>query len=303
VVELGDGRTTSGEVFDQTVTPTEDRQKIEELRREAAPLAGELARNLYPNSVDCVTVERFRSSGLLDPARMALYPMTPAIFSRYTVQEERDPRGRPVLVIACDGSSSLSDAQMRMTKVLGAAWLLATAQRGITVLSAIYTSDRLRAGVSGPVVKWIYHPRKSIVSGAPDAIRAFAALDDKGRGAQSDALSVSLILDEAGDIARGRMIYLILISDCKWNSSFMESDGGEAEMRHLLESRSDKLGDRLHTTLVALGVEGETGLDDLVNRTICVSNDEMTDHAAVANRIGAYVASCMREWRHGGRGR
>jgi len=55
------------------------------------------------------------------------------------------------------------------------------------------------------------------------------------------------------------------------------------------------LADKLHTTLIAVCVRGETGLETLVDRIITIPHEELTDYVAVASRIGLYVASCMRE--------
>ena len=94
------------------------------------------------------------------------------------------------------------------------------------------------------------------------------------------------------------MTYLILVSDCKWNRSFRSSGGGREEVRALLSSADSEFDGRLHTTLVALGGEENVDIDDLVNHVIPVSNDDVTNPSAVAERISSYVSACMHENRH-----
>jgi hypothetical protein len=92
-----------------------------------------------------------------------------------------DPRGRPVLVIACDGSGSLNDDQMKMLKLLTTGYLESTAKRNIQVLAGLYHSGHIRKGVSGPLVQWIHHPQKTPATSGRDSVRALVSLPDTGR--------------------------------------------------------------------------------------------------------------------------
>ncbi len=76
------------------------------------------------------------------------------------VVEEPDKRGRPVLLIACDGSGSLNRDQMAMLKNMACAWLMATAKSRIEILAALFHSGEYRKNRSGPLVQWMYHPQK-----------------------------------------------------------------------------------------------------------------------------------------------
>jgi hypothetical protein len=91
------------------------------------------------------------------------------------------------------------------------------------------------------------------------------------------------------------MIYLILITDTEWNRSFHTEKNGQEEVRFYFETAYKDLPQKLHTTLVALGVSGETGFEDLLDLVITVSTSELEDYYAVAERIGLHVASCIRE--------
>jgi len=55
---------------------------------------------------------------------------------------------------------------------------------------------------------------------------------------------------------------------------------------------------------VALGVENETGFENLLDKVIKISKKELTDYVAVADRISSFVAGCLKEQRqHSSRNR
>jgi len=201
------------------------------------------------------------------------------------------------LVIACDGSGSLNKDQMAMLKNMACAFLIATAKTLIEVMAAIYHSGGTSGNRYGPFVQWMYHPRKTPATSRKDAARALVSLPDSGTGAQSDALSLAFLLEEARKIARGRTVYLVLITDCAWNQSFRMGMSGQEEVYKYFEWAYDEFGDKLHTTLVALGVENETGFEYLLDKVIKISRQELTDYVAVANRISGFVATCIKEQR------
>ena len=294
-IQLDGGLNAGGEIFDIAEELSEDWPACEKLQEEVGPITEALRRSLYPNIQQVPETERFRTSGSLDPARLPLADFASAIFRRYRIREKADRRGRPVLVIACDGSGSLNRDQMKMVKVLAAGWLNSTVRSDVLVLAGLYHSGRIRPGVNGPLVRWIYHPRKTPATSRGDAMRALVSMPNTGTGVQSDALSLAFIMEEARQLARGNMVYLCLISDTAWNRSFHTERGGEEEVRSYFRMAYEEFPGKLHTTLVALGVSGETGFEEALDAVITVSDKELKDHAAVAEKIGVYVASCMRE--------
>lgn len=285
----------SGEIFDRPIELSDDLHAYEQLLAESRPISEELKRSLYPNLSQIPEIDRFKSSGSLDPARLSIAELSAAVYRRYRIYEKADPRGRPVLVIACDGSGSLNTNQMKMVKILAAAWLNSTVKSDIQILAGLYHSGTIRRGLTGPLVQWIYHPQKTPSFSRKEAARALVALPDSGTGVQSDALSIAFILDEARRVAKGKMVYLILLSDCAWNRSFNTEKSGKDEVHAYFERAYEDFNKKLHVTLVALGVSGKTGFENFLDNVIAVSADELTDFSAVAKKIGVYVASCMRE--------
>jgi hypothetical protein len=296
-VNLGKGNLAAGEIFDRPVELSDDEKAYAELMTNCRPLAEALKKNLYPNVEQIPETERLRTSGSLDANRLAVAEYSQVIFRRYRIREKADPRGKPVVLIACDGSGSLNHKQMHMLKLLAAAWLESTVKSEIQVLAGLYHSGSVRPGVSGAMVQWIYHPQKTPALTRKESSRALVALPSSGTGIQSDALSLAFMLEEARRLARGRMIYLILLSDCAWNSCLGIGKSGQEEVRAFFESVYQEFPGKLNTTLVALGVNRETGFENLLDRVLVVNDAQLTDPVGVAGQIGAYVASCLRERR------
>jgi len=294
-IPLGNGLAGSGEIFDRPIELSDDLPAYENLLEESKSITNALRRSLYPNLEQVPETERFRSSGSLDPGRLAMADISSAVFRRYRIHEKADRRGSPLLLIACDASGSLKENQINMLKILTASWLNSTAKSKVQVMAGLYHSGQIRKGLAGPLVQWIYHPQKTPATNRRDAARALISLPKKGTGVQADALSLTFMLEEAHQVARGRMMYLILITDCKWNRSFRTQKQGGEEVYFCFQKAYDKFSDKLHTTLVALGVLAKTGFEDIVDKVISVSPTQLTDYGTVAGKIGVYVASCMKE--------
>jgi hypothetical protein len=294
-ISLGDNQIASEQIFDRAIELSDDHQLLEELLETSRPIKETLRRSLYPNIEQVPEMQRLRTGGSIDPARLPLADFSSTIYRRYRIVEKADRRGRPVLVIACDGSGSLKPSQMKMLKSLAASWLTSTAKSEVQILAGLYTSGDIRRGLSEPLVQWIYHPKKTPAASQVDAVRALVTLPDNGKGKQSDALSIAFIMEEARRIARGNMIYLILLTDTVWNRSFNTPKTGYEEVSAYFHKAYDEFAGKLHTTLVALGVSKKTGLEDILDAVITVSKEDLNNYSEVAEKIGAYVASCIRE--------
>lgn len=294
-VDLGEDALNEGEIFDKTVEFSENVLETEKLIFKAEPLSELMKRSLYPNIAQIPKTQRIRTSGSLDDNRLSSIFFSDAVYKRYPIKEQADRRGRPLLVIAADGSGSLDINQMEMLKLLTTAWMISTRRSKIQVLAGLYHSGTIRSGVAGPLVQWIHHPVKTAASDVKDTVGAIASLPHSGTGTQSDALSIAFILQEAKRLARGNMIYLILLTDCVWNRSFHSEKSGLEEVHSLLETFYDDFSGKLHTTLVALGSKGETQFEDILDKVICISTEELKSPTQVAKKIGTYVASCIHE--------
>jgi hypothetical protein len=295
-VEFGNEKAFAAEIFDSAIELSDDFEAYSKLMVESQPVIEALQEVLYPNVVEVPEPERFRSNGSLDPARLAISQFHSSVFQRYRIREKGDRRGRPVLLIACDASGSLNTNQMKMAKVLAASWLNASARRNVQILAGFYHSRMIGGNDTGPLVQWAYHPLKTICTSRKDATRAVVSLPASGTGVQSDALSLAFMLQEAQQLAKGRMIYFILITDCLWNRSLDGYQSGEEEVYSFFENLYQDANRRVHTTLVALANPSKK-IEKLLDKVIFVPSDQLTDYARVATKIGTYVASIMSERR------
>jgi hypothetical protein len=284
-------------IHDRPIIPSDSRGRYEALIDEAGETIEALRGMLYPNSTEIPRAELLKTNGAINPARLPLNSISEAIFRRFRIHKPAVPEGASTLVIACDGSGSLNSLQMKMVKILSTAWLVSASGYPMHVLAGIYHSDTIRTGVKAPMIRWIWHPRKTPALSYSDAVRCIAALPDSGTGIQSDALSLAFITDEARRISKNNMIYLIHITDCKWNRSFKESEGGFEEIRSLYKNLLRNNGRKIHTTLIALGINRKIGLEDVLHKVIAVPNDRLRDYCAVAKEIALYAASCIMERR------
>jgi len=295
-----DGNEVGGQIFGRPVELSENMTQIERLRRDAHPITDVLRRNLYPSTSEHPVIERAHTSGQLDPHRLPLAEVSEAVFNRYCVYRKPNPEGRAVLVIAADASASLSERQMRMCKLLTAAWLESAQRSRVQVLAALYHSGAARKEMTGPLVQWVYHPRKTPVMNPREAVRAVASLPDRGTGRQSDALSLAYILDEAVPFFHGGQVYLVLISDVAWNKSF---NGFAAtpveEVAQTLKTKREMFDGQMHVTLVALERSVQEEIAKAVDQVVAVTDEELGNPEAVAKKIGEYVAKCIRQRRRG----
>ena len=184
-VQLGNLK-AEGEQFEQSLSLSDDMAGFEKLVEEASPVSHALHSILYPNVMELPLVERFCTSGPLDPARLFSASYSEAVSRRTRVTRKADKNGAPVLLIACDGSGSLDASQIHMLKILTAAWLQSTARTRIQILAGLYHSGSVREGMSGPLVQWIYHPKKtpavSRIDSIKDACRSACVRDRRAIG-------------------------------------------------------------------------------------------------------------------------
>jgi len=284
-----------GEIHDRPVVLSPDVEALNRLLLDSADMTRKLKKALYPNLQQQFRVETLCTSGVMNPSRLACGDFSEAIFKRYQVYESPDKKGKSLLVIAADGSGSLNEGQMKMLKILCAAWLNSTVNSGIQIMAGLYHSGQVKPGISGPLVQWIYHPQKTPSIGRHDAVSSLVSLPDTGTGVQSDALSIRFIINEAVNVARGRMIYLVLLTDCKWNRSFENSKGGLLEVVTVLNGIRSDLAHRLHVTIIGLGNEVQSGIEKCVDKTVSIPDSEIRDAKKVAEKIALYVVACMNE--------
>ncbi len=294
-VKFEDKTVGQGEIHDRPLSISDDVAEYHRLLEDSQEMTRKMKRALYPNIQQVPQMEAFHTSGVINSLRLACADFSAAFFKRYRINEIPDRKGKPLLVIAADGSGSLDASQMKMLKILSVSWMNSTLNTGIQVLAGLYHSGRIRPDITGPLVQWIYHPQKTPATNRSEAARAIVSLPESGTGMQSDALSIRFMIDEAVRIAKGRMIYLILLTDCAWNRSFDSEKTGTEEVMTVLGTINIELKGKLHVTLVSLGNVVEDNIKKHVDKVITISDTDLNDTRKVAEQIGVYVASCIGE--------
>lgn len=299
------GEYYGGQLFDRPIDPKAVLAGADSLLPEANALYRRLRKLIFPNREPNSTEQRLVTNGGLDPARLPIAECSEVIYKRYRTSEGEDSRGRPLILIVNDGSGSVGMLQMKLMKILSMAWIKTSLKNRIKILAGIYCHVPVQGGLGQPLVEWLYHPEKTPTIAPKDTLRSIAGLPNKGRGGQADAISLQFMLDEAVRLAKGKNIYLILIADFKWCPSFQDPQsrlkkrplGAELEVRTFFENAYKKLGDKLHVTMVGLDALKPETYANLVDKVIAVPKAELSDYTAVADRIGTYVANCVRERR------
>lgn len=300
-VEVRQGRqSVEGEVFEMLLEPTLDLEAVRELSDAARAVRRKLEPLVYPTVEHVPLLCDHQASGSLDRRRLFLAGVSRTVFKRYDYRRRPDRRGRPVVLLACDGSSSLNASQMSLLKILSCAFVESLARTRVRLMAALYTSARVPPGVTRPSVQWIAHPLRMPERTPLDAVATLAGLPGSGVGSQSDALSLALMLEEAFAVSAGTSVYVVLLTDAMWNSCLGQGAPGKEEVGALLRSAVDTHRSRLHMTVVSLGLKDglTTGLEEIAQRVVRVRPEALGDVAAVADEIGTYVLSVLAERRH-----
>jgi len=285
-----------GRVYSEILVPPADQTKYRQLKREAAPIIAKLRKLIYPNRAEHMERIRRCTSGPFDPQRMSLFEISDCIRRRHRpVVEHDDSTRRPaVVMVACDASASMNKAQIHMLKVMLTAFAESLkGNRGVKLLAGAYHTGSIGEMVSGPLVRWLYHPQKTPAQSPAGAARAISAMADSGDGVNYDSISLTYMLEEAMSLARGGSCYVINLTDCRWNACSEGRDGTE-EMKDFIKAAKELDDLKVHYTIVALGRGGDyemAGVDKVIN----VPSAELKKYADVASRIAVYVAESIKE--------
>jgi len=148
-VDLGENGSIKGQIFDKTLELSYDLPEVEKLRTKAKPLTEKIKSALYPNSEEILITERLRSSGCIDRGRLPYYQFKDSIFKRFVIEHKLQKEGRSLMLLVCDGSSSMNEKKFRMLRILTVAWLESTMKSKIQVMAGIYDDGLSYAGEQG----------------------------------------------------------------------------------------------------------------------------------------------------------
>ncbi len=279
----------------EVLVPPEDASAWYELRRETRPLAQQLRRLLYPSLVTRLERVRYRASGAPDPRRLALYPFSDTIYQQHRQERMPAPSNVPrcVVLLACDGSGSMQEQEIRVLKLLTCAFIESlVGVQGVQLLAGAYNDNSQQSRFCRePMVRWLHHPKLTPGRTPLEAGRAIAAFPDKGTGRNHDTISLSYMLDEAIGLAPGGACYLVNLTDTRFNSWDRKRTGEDAMTEFLREAKAlDEID--LDYTVVAIGVEEDYSLEG-ADAVMAVPKEELSDTGAIVARVARYVTESV----------
>lgn len=277
------GSAREGTVHEEVLPRCRDNEALHQLEKGAAPIEKKLRGYRWFGQRKEAMVDRLQTRGTMDHHRLSHLATSSLVRRRWQRRDVTDYRGRPIVVLAKDGSSSNSFATTFAGKILAAAFLRIERLAGIRLYAADYSSD-----ARGCLVRWLYHPQKTPGRSSLGAADAVASLPPKGQGANEDVLSISHILKEVLDSPNSskQSVIVINITDGKFNSPIQDF---RAMIRKLREDY------RLTYSLVILGdtkVE-ITEADHIVH----IPQTELEDPDQIAERIAKHVNTLIRSLR------
>lgn len=268
-----------GFVNEKVLARSNNVQVVEKIKNSAAAIEKQLKRFKWFGQKDKKTMQRYRYRGSLDPHRLCNLATSSLICRRWNNERVRDYHGRPLVVLAKDGSSSNTANTTFAGQILTAAFLRTRHLARIDVLAADYSSGNRHS----PLVQWLYHPVKTSHSGPYGTVAPIASLAVKGQGGNFDVVSISYILQEALKVRKPKQfVHVINITDGKFNNTV-------AEVRSMVqELRED------HELTYSFVILGDFKVDiPEADFVITVPASELTKPLSIAERIAKHINSLV----------
>ena len=281
VTAYGSGR--EGGIREEALSRCRDEEALRQVRQGAAPIEKRLRGYQWFGQRQEAMICRLQTRGAIDPHRLHRFGTSSLLRRRWRRCNVTDYRGRPVVILAKDGSSSNTLQTTFAGKILAAAFLHVEQLARIRLFAADYSSDG-----GGPLVRWLYHPQKTPGRSSFQAADAVASLPPKGQGGNEDVLSLSHILHEVlgSQLACKQTVIVINVTDGKFNSPI-------SELRSMVKKLRDDY--RLIFSLVILG---DTPVDvPEADHIVRVPQTELGQPQQIAERIAAHVNALVRRLR------
>lgn len=281
------GSEREGTLREEVLSRCRNRDALARIQKGADPICEKLGHFRWFGERDDVLLERLQARGRIDPRRLPKIGSSDLIYCRWQEHRVTDYRGRPVVVLAKDGSSSNTLETTFAGQIVTAAFLRIERIARIQVIAADYCSGH----AASPLVRWLYHPRKTPGLIACRAVDAVASLPSKGQGRNEDVLSVSHIMRETfAAVDRKQTIIVINITDGIFNSPLNE-------FRKMIESlKADR---EIMYSLVILG-DAKVDVPE-ADHTVHIPKSELSDPNQVAERIAKHVNALVLAQRRKGK--
>lgn len=281
VTAYGSGR--EGGIREEALSRCRDEEALRQVRQGAAPIERRLRGYQWFGQRQEAMIRRLQTRGAIDPHRLHRFGTSSLLRRRWRRCDVTDYRGRPVVVLAKDGSSSNTLQTTFAGKIVAAAFLQVERLARIRLFAADYSSDG-----GGPLVRWLYHPQKTPGRSSLQAADAVASLPPKGQGGNEDVLSLSHILHEVlgSPVACKQTVIVINVTDGKFNSPI-------GEFRSMVKKLRED-----YPLIYSLVILGHTPVDvPEADYIVRVSQTELGQPQQIAERIAAHVNTLVRHLR------
>ncbi len=278
VTAYGSGR--EGGIHEEALSRCRDEQALRQIQQGAAPIEKKLRGYQWFGQRQEAMVDRFQTRGALDPRRLHRIAASSLLRRKWRRRNVTDYRGKPVVVLAKDGSSSNTIQTTFAGKILASAFLRIERLARIRMFAADYSSDR-----GGPLVRWLYHPQKTPGRSSLQAADAVASLPPKGQGGNEDVLSMSHIMHEVlnSPSAGKQTVIVINVTDGKFNSPI-------DEFRSMIRKLREEY--RLTYSLVILG-DAPVNVPE-ADHVVRIPKTELQEPHQIAERIAKHVNTLVR---------
>jgi len=277
----GSGR--EGKIHEETLPRCHDRQALLKVEQGAITIEKKLNGYKWFGQRHETMFDRFQTRGGLDPRRLSRLAASALLRRYWKKRNVIDYGGRPLVVLAKDGSSSNTIHTTFAGKILAAAFLRIQNMAKIQLFVADYSSNS-----EGPLVRWLYHPQKTPGQSCRQAAEAVASLPPKGQGSNEDVLSISHIMHEVLNLpfSSKQTVIVINVTDGKFNSPVNEFRAMICKLREDY---------RLTYSLVILG-DASVDVPE-ANHTIRIPSIELQNPHQIAERIARHINILVRELR------
>jgi hypothetical protein len=283
------GSDRKGDIQEEVLSRCRDAQALLQVRQGAFPIEKKLRGYKWFGQRYEAMADRLQTRGGLDPHRLHRLATSPLLHRRWRRRSVVDYRGKPLVVLAKDGSSSNTLHTTFAGKILAAAFLRVQKQARIRLFVADYSSGR-----GGPLVRWLYHPQKTPGRSSYQAAEAVASLPPKGQGGNEDVLSISYIMREVLTLpsSNKQNVIVINVTDGKFNSPIKQ-------FRSMISKLREDY--RLTYSLVILGNTSVNVPE--ADHIISIPDSELQDPHQIAERIAKHINVLVRNLRGRARSR
>jgi hypothetical protein len=289
-----DGKPPEVQVTSEVAVPPDDSTAWDQLCLSAEPITRRVNARLFEE-------KRWRSdwrtratSGPLEPGRLPLLGLSDCICRRMTTSEQDPDRGeRSVVLFAVDVSGSMGKNLLSMARLLLCAFGMSLLGRpNHQILAAAYGCRPTTRAERNVCIRWLYHPELTPARTPLEGLQAITLLDESQQGTNLDVPSLACMIKQAACHAGRATLFVVQITDCRFNHC-MGGDSGQEEVVRFLKLIRSQIRCGYDHTLIAVGENRGYRLEG-TDRILPLPRQGLGDIAKVADRVADFVADALK---------